>query len=196
MISNKLQIRNYTFLVGIMMIFLIAKLDASDPQPSEESTRIIHAATTEVIDDKSVIKLTCSSNEARICAIKGPQISGTKESLIEFLNFIKRLLSNNMEAIKIQLTHDTCPKSTYTASYLYGPYHETRSKSWYSDIGALDPKEFEATLDKALENPEEECTIIWYQSTIVLGTKKYASVYDISGSPMRCSQFYDLKISR
>ncbi len=196
--NNKSQSRNYAFLVGIMVLSLIAKLDAADASASqleEESTRIIQSAVTKEEADESVIKLTYSSKEAHVCAIKGPQISGTKESMVDFLNFIKRLLVNQNEAIKIHLTRDTGTTSTHTVIHRYGPYNETKSKSWYSETGSLGQKEFETTLDKALKNPEEECTIIWYQDSLVLGTGKYVNAYDSSGKTISYSQFYDLKIS-
>ena len=105
----------------------------------------------------------------------------------------KRLLIKKEEAIKIQLAHSDGSTSTHTLSHHYGPYHETKSKSWYSETGNLDPKNFEETLENTLKNPEGECTIIWYQGSLVLGTKKYVNPYDLSGTLICYSQFYDLK---
>ena len=205
--NHKLQTKKSTFLVGIIALFLIIKLEASDLldsdgeiasipksiQDEEKPTIGVADLLEEASVKESVIKLTCANNNWPMGAISGPKVSGTKESLMQFLLFVKSLSSDRNKTISVQLTPDSSIASMYTVSNHYGPYI-VRSKSWYSDTSPLDPKEFATTLEKAIENPESSCEIILSQNYLVMAViaGRYVNLY--SGIEQNYYYYYDLKI--
>lgn len=179
-------------------LFLSVQLNASD-QELDSSEELLKRQVSAAKVEEAVISLNLSKEKAHVCAISGPQVSGTKDSMTQLLTFLKGLLEDDKRALKIQLKQENNSSIMYTLKHHYGPYHEERVKSWYSDTGPLDKKEFTKTLDEAFKKPEENSTIIMYGDLLVVsvlaGTRMNAYIMDGDGTE-NYYHFYDLALSQ